>query len=105
MTFTDKKGNKGTLSLKRPPTISIFEVDTRVSKGEGLGPGLYKEWTITTPAVGTGIFTPGLGPRQFLNLIFHGHGNSCTTASDFTHWTLEGRGPKADFRFLGELVR
>jgi hypothetical protein len=105
LSFRDRKGNAGTLSLKRPPTISIFEVDTRVNRDKGLGPGLYKEWRIAAPAAGTGIFTPGLGPQQFIDLIFHGQGNSCTSASDFTHWTLEMRGPKATYRLFGELVR
>ena len=40
----DKKDRAGTLSLVRPRTISIFEVDPRDTEDFGLGPNLDKEW-------------------------------------------------------------
>jgi hypothetical protein len=58
--FRDKAGGSGTLTLAIPATVSIFEVDPR--RGErpgGQGPTLYKEWTLTSAAAGTGIFARG----------------------------------------------
>ena len=58
---------------------------------------LYKEWKLTARAAGSGVFSAGLGPSQQLSLILHGRGNSCTNAEQFTHWTLEMQGPKANY--------
>ena len=46
--FRDAKDRAGTLSLVRPRSMAIFEVDPRDTVDHGTGPNLYKEWTITT---------------------------------------------------------
>jgi hypothetical protein len=99
----DRRARVGTLSLARLRTISQFEVDPRNDAGSGLGPVLYKEWTLTSPAAGSGVFSAGLGPGQELSLILHGRGNSCTSIDQFKHWTLVMRGPKANYKLFGDL--
>jgi hypothetical protein len=102
--FHDKLGRTGTLSLARPNTMSVFEVDPRDRPDAGQGPRLYKEWKLSSSASGTGVFRPGIAPRQILTLIFQGGGNSCTSAVDFSHWTLVMQGPKANYTLFGDLV-
>ena len=102
--FRDAKDRAGTLSLVRPQSIAIFEVDPRDTVDHGLGPNLYKEWTITTTMAGDGIFRRSTGPNRRITLVLHGRGNSCTDSSSFTHWTLQvyGRGMPT-YTFYGEL--
>ena len=102
--FRDKLGRTGALSLLRPNTLSVFEVDPRDRPDKGHGPSLYKEWKLSAPASGTGVFRPGIAPRQILTLIFQGGGNSCTSAIDFSHWTLVMQGPKANYTLFGDLL-
>ena len=91
--------------MARPNAVSVFEVDPRdVPDRGGQGPTLYKEWKLSAPAAGGGVFAPGSGPRQILTLIIHGHGNSCTSSIDFSHWTLVMQGPKANYTLYGNLV-
>jgi hypothetical protein len=102
--FRDAKDRAGTLSLVRPQSIAIFEVDPRDSVDHGTGPNLYKEWTITTTVAGDGIFRSSIGPNRRITLVLHGRGNSCTDSSSFTHWTLQVRGgERAIYTFYGEL--
>lgn len=102
--FRDAKDRAGTLSLVRPQTIAIFEVDPRDTVDSGTGPNLYKEWKITTNVAGDGIFRGSAGPNRQITLVLHGRGNSCTDSSSFTHWTLlvHGRGTQT-YTFYGEL--
>lgn len=102
--FRDKLGRTGTLSIARPKTMSVFEVDPRDRPDKGQGPVLYKEWKLSAPAAGSGMFRPGIAPRQLLTLILQGGGNSCTVAIDFSHWTLVMQGPKANYTLFGDLV-
>lgn len=104
LSFRDSLGHTGTLSLVRPETVSIFEVDPRDRPDRGHGPRLYKEWKLSAPAAGSGVFRPGIVPRQLLTLILQGGGNSCTSAIDFSHWTLVMQGPKANYSLFGDLV-
>lgn len=104
LSFRDAAGRTGTLSLARPNTISVFEVDPRDRPDEGLGPRLYKEWKLSAPAAASGVFQPSVAARQILTLILQGGGNSCTSSIDFTHWTLVMQGPKANFTLFGDLV-
>ena len=105
LSFRDKGGHTGTLAMARPNAVSVFEVDPRnVPDRGGQGPTLYKEWKLSAPAAGGGVFAPGSGPRQILTLIIHGHGNSCTSSIDFSHWTLVMQGPKANYTLYGNLV-
>jgi hypothetical protein len=103
--FRDEAGHAGALSIVAPATISIFEVDTRDIPDSVRGPSLYKEWKLTTKVAATGIFLPSSGALQRVTLIVQGRGNSCTSSSDFTHWTLVVAGPMANFSFIGELMR
>jgi hypothetical protein len=104
LSFRDAAGHTGTLSMAPPATMSVFEVDPRNRPDKGHGPSLYKEWKLSAPAAGSGVFAPGIGPRQILTLIFQGGGNSCTSSIDFTHWTLVMQGPKANYTLFGDLV-
>ena len=104
LSFRDAAGRTGTLSLARPNTISVFEVDPRDRPDKGHGPRLYKEWKLSAPAAASGVFQPGIAPRQILTLILQGGGNSCTSSIDFTHWTLVMQGPKANYTLFGDLV-
>jgi hypothetical protein len=104
LSFRDKLGHTGTLSLARPNTVSVFEVDPRDRPDKGHGPTLYKEWKLSAPAAGNGVFRPGIAPRQVLTLILQGGGNGCTSAVDFSHWTLVMQGPKANYTLFGDLV-
>ena len=104
LSFRDAAGRTGTLSLTRPSTISVFEIDPRDRPDKGQGPRLYKEWKLSAPAKGSGVFQPGVAPRQILTLILQGGGNSCTSSADFTHWTLVMQGPKANYTLFDDLV-
>lgn len=104
LSLRDAGGHTGTLALVRPGTISVFEVDPRDRNDRGQGPRLYKEWKLSAPASGSGVFQPGIASRQVLTLILQGGGNSCTSASDFSHWTLVMQGPQANYTLFGDLV-
>jgi hypothetical protein len=101
----DAKDRAGTLSLVKPETIEIFEVDPRDTVDSGTGPDLYKEWKITTTVAGDGIFRNSVEPNRRITLVVHGRGNSCTDASSFKYWTLmvHGRGVQT-YTFYGELA-
>jgi hypothetical protein len=105
LSFRDAAGHTGTLSMARPTTLSVFEVDPRDRPDRGHGLSLYKEWKLSAPASGSGVFAPGIARRQILTLILQGGGNSCTSGIDFTHWTLVMQGPKANYTLFGNLVR
>jgi hypothetical protein len=100
----DAKDRAGTLSLVKPQTIEIFEVDPRDTVDSGTGPNLYKEWKITTTVAGDGIFRGSVGPNRRITLVLHGRGNSCTDSSSFNYWTLlvHGRGTPT-YTFYGDL--
>jgi len=102
--FRDGNGRTGTLALALPNSIAVFEVDPRNGRDAGPGPALYKEWKLSAPAAATGVFAAAAAPRHVLTLIVHGHGNSCTDAGDFTHWTLVMQGPKANYTLYGKLA-
>ena len=104
LSFRDQLGRTGILSMARPKTMSVFEVDPRDRPDRGQGPTLYKEWKFSAPAAGSGVFQPGIAPRQLLTLILQGGGNSCTGAIDFSHWTLVMQGPKANYTLFGDLL-
>lgn len=104
-TLANPGGRSGTLSLMLPQKISIFDVDPRDSPDQGTGPVLYKEWKLTGEVTGTGAFSGTNSPKQLLTLIMQGRGNSCTSAADFTHWTLVTEGPKGTYSLFGELAR
>ena len=103
--FRDKDKRAGTLLLAWPDVISIFEVDPRQDKRPGgLGPRLYKEWSVTGRIAAAGIFEPSNDDGARITLILQGGGNSCTGAEDFTDWTLVVDGPNAAYTFIGALL-
>lgn len=104
LSFRDEAGQSGDLSIAMPKTISSFSVDPRSEPEGRRGPSLYKEWRLTAKAAGTGVFAAGLSAEQKLTLVLQGRGNSCTSASDFTHWMLVMDGPKAKYHFFGSLA-
>jgi hypothetical protein len=95
-TLKDEQGHVGTLAL---------EVDPRDAPDQGTGPSLYKEWKLTGKVTGSGAFAAGAAAGQLVTLIVQGRGNSCTSASDFAHWTLVMQGPKANYSLFGDLLR
>ena len=107
LSFRNAKKNQGTITLVLSDAISVFEVDTRDEehKDKGLGPLLYKEWRLTAPFAGTGIFKAGNGGYQRVTLILQGRGRGCTDAAHFTHWTISVYGPLGNYLFYGELEK
>jgi hypothetical protein len=85
--------------------ISICEVDPGDSPDQVSGPVLYKELMLTGEVTGFGAFNDTSGVNQVLTLILQGRGNSCTSAEDFTHWTLVTEGPKGAYSLFGDLVK
>ncbi len=104
LSFKDDKSGGGALTLKRPATVSIFEVDPReTDEPGGFGPKLYKELSLSGPASGTGAFAEGVKGGATMTLIFHGQGLACMSADEFTAWTLVVTGPNGDYSLLGRL--
>jgi hypothetical protein len=100
--FGDDAGQNGTLTLRLPPTIFMFEIDPRDGQhSAGGGVSLYKEWKLTSNMEGTGIFRAGNGKGEIITLILQGRGNWC---SAFTHWTLVIDGPTANYSLFGALL-
>jgi hypothetical protein len=100
----DEMGRSGTLAFRIPATISIFEVDPRgASTDTGLGPTLYKEWSMTAGTIGDGLFKAPVTRNTKLTLVLHGRGNACTSAEQFTDWTLQIYGPPGKFMLYGKL--
>ena len=102
--FRGQSGRATSLTLAIPGSISIFEVDPRDGKDEGLGPILYKEWQLTGSAAATGVLQPLIEKSRTVSLILHGRGRNCTEAADFTDWTLLIGGPSAKLTLYGALT-
>jgi hypothetical protein len=102
--FRDRLGHSGTLTLAQPRKLGIFEVDPHDSPDQGLGPLLYKEWTLRAPAAGSGVFAAADRTHE-MRLILHGRGRNCSGPEDFTHWTLQVSGPTANFMLFGALTQ
>jgi hypothetical protein len=97
-TLSNPGGRSGTLSLRLPQTISIFEVDPRDSPDQGTGPVLYKEWKLIGEVTGTGAFSGTNSPKQVLTLILQGRGNSCTRRRQFHTLDLGDGGPEGQLQ-------
>jgi hypothetical protein len=102
--FHDKSGHYGTLTLLKPDSIFIFEVDPRDPQHGHAPVKLYKEWRVTASVDAKGIFSDSAAPTEQLTLIVQGRGNGCTTADDFKAWTLVMQGPTANYQFFGQLL-
>jgi len=99
-------GGGGTLTFVLPKVITRFEIDLREPGADTshVGPGIYKEWRLTTSARGSGMFKAATGGNQQATLILHGRGNSCTDVSQFNAWTLILHGAAAELKFFGDLA-
>jgi len=105
-TFRDPKGRTGTLRFTMPKTYWDFQVDPfGDAKDEGLGPILYKEWRLTAPVTGDGLFKRAAAAGQSVTLIFHGRGRGCTEAEHFTHWSLLLHGAAGKLTLYGALEK
>ncbi len=106
LTLSGAGDRKGSIALPLPADVSSFEVDPRVTSelSSGGGPVLYKEWRLSGNADLDGILAKA-AKRATARFILHGQGNSCTSAVDFSHWTLEVRGPGIRFTLLGAFER
>jgi hypothetical protein len=104
--FRDAKGRKGSVAFPLPRRFTRFEVDPRESGGieNPNGPTLYKEWRLNGVAKLDGVLA-AKGRWARADLILHGRGNSCTSASDFDSWTLIVKGKGIRFTFLGATVQ
>jgi hypothetical protein len=102
--LSEAGGGSGTISLKVPEKIAIFEVDQREAPDSGLGPALYKEWKLTGTVEATGAFKAAAAGDQRLTLILQGRGNSCGSAEDFKTWVLVMEGKAANFTLFGDLT-
>lgn len=100
--FADDRGKTGTLTFTLPPALTVFGVDPQDGRtSPGGGPLLYKEWRLEAPVTGTGIFKAGAARGARIRLVLQGHGNACTSASDFRHWNLQVSTRSQSFSFYG----
>ena len=104
--ISDGAGKQGTIAFPLPQRLVRFLVDPRDEKAAsaGGGPRLYKEWRLESTADLSGLVAENKNKAE-ATLILHGHGNGCTAAQDFTHWTLQVRGPDVKFTLLGKLKK
>ena len=102
--ISDKSGKTGQVILPLPPRITRFEVDPRSEGAQerGTGPSLYKEWRLEGVVRLRGIVASS-GQHATARLILQGSGNSCTSADQFTAWTLSVAGRDIRFTLLGTL--
>ena len=104
--MSDVKGHTGQLTLQWPTTIHKFHADMTplvATSGEYVATALYKEWRLESRVSGKGMFTFNKAAQSRAQLILHGTGNSCTSADEFTNWTLDVTGRGVRFRFFGAL--
>lgn len=103
LNFKDKAGRAGTLSFTLPASIVQFaaDIDDGQQSGGG-GPLLYKEWRLTGPVTGTGVFRKGSTPQTKFRLVLQGRGNNCTSAEMFQNWKLQIFGPRTSYQFYGK---
>jgi hypothetical protein len=104
--LSDSAGKQGTIVFPLPRRLVRFMVDPRDEEATsaGGGPRLYKEWRLASTADLSGLVAENEDKAQ-ATLILHGHGNGCTAAEDFTHWTLQVSGPDVTFTLLGKLKK
>ena len=103
LTFKNRRGQTGKLTLMLSDNLNVYKVDMRERKRSAASAMLYKEWRLKGEVKGTGIFQRGLAPGGTFRLVLQGRGNSCDDASDFNHWVLQVTGPEADYSFYGNV--
>lgn len=104
--LSDTKGHKGRLTVRTPAKIHKFHADTKPqarTSGGYVPTKLYKEWRLAGSVTGAGMFTFKKSAKSQAKLILHGTGNGCTSADQFTNWTLDVAGRGVQFRFFGTL--
>ena len=106
LNFTTGAGRTGSLVLPMPAKMLKLKVDTHDE--EASEPhrevSLYKEFSfIGKVSSGSGIFrSANTRPTEY-TLVFHGRGNGCDSAGDFTYWRLELNGPRAEYAMFGKM--
>lgn len=90
----------GALRVALPPEIMSFAVDTD-PLSDANHVVLYRELRMVGPVSGTGVFVAADGAQA--EIILAGEGNQCWSAADFSHWLLDVRGERAEFRLFGGL--
>ena len=104
LSFKDEKGNAGEIAIRLPREFEVFAADmTPGDNITGSGPELYKEIRFSGEMTGSGMFKMPQKGTPRATLIFHGRGNGCTFAEQFTHWTLIANGPEVRYSFFGKL--
>ena len=105
LTLTDATGGTGRIVFPLPKIMSRHEFDARKgdAKSAGGGPVITKEWRFEGPAKLSGIVGKG-SSRGPATLILYGHGNSCATAPDITHWTLTVAGRVTKLALVGKFA-
>jgi hypothetical protein len=102
--FKDTKGRTGSLTFTLPAKIESFFGDPQDGKPD-TEPVLYKEWRLTAPVTAAGVFAPASATgAPTIRLVLQGRGNSCTSAGQFTRYSLIVSGPSARFTLFGALA-
>lgn len=102
--FKDAKGRSGSLAFTLPANLESFFVDPQDGKPD-TDPVLYKEWRLIAPVTMTGVFGPASATgAPTIRLVLQGRGNSCTSADQFTRYSLIVSGPSARFTIFGTLA-
>lgn len=101
MTLQGAEGEKGSLTLTIPPSVTYFGSDLRDGKTGVAGPLLYKEVRMEGRISGTGVFAKSLRPDSRYRLVLQGRGNLCMLAEDFNNWVLQVYGRQVRFGFYG----
>jgi hypothetical protein len=101
MTLQGSEGEKGSLILNLPPSVTYFGSDPRDGKASSAGPLLYKEVRLEGRLSGTGVFAKSLKPDSRYRLVLQGRGNVCMLAEDFNNWILQIYGRQVRFGFHG----
>jgi len=90
----------GVISLPLTGEFDHFAVDTDPF-ADGVDARLYREFRFAGEIEGSGMFSQTDGAKARLVLV--GEGNSCWSAGDLRHWSLDLTGEKVDFRLFGQL--
>ncbi len=87
--LNDNKGGKGTLTLTLPAK-SRSSKSIRATRATKAASGRCSTRNGSSPrnSPAAAFFQAAASGRQFITLILQGRGRSCTTAEDFSHWTL-----------------
>jgi hypothetical protein len=103
LTLKTPKGLAATYTLPVPLQYGEFKVDIHDEDGRPNGPWLYKELRFSGLVTATGFAKAGAVRNTKFELVFSGRGNGCNNPEDYSHWSLEVTGPKADYLFFGKL--